>query len=167
MSSSRTAGTPRRDRARSAARRSTASSASRNPSRHRPTDGDSRQARPRLAGTLLGPVRPRGVAQLGSAPALGAGGRGFKSRLPDVAGPRSPGSRILLRSQHARDRPAADCRMGTRRVAPVELVRPGLWSIPVPLPNNPLRYVLVYVLELTTVSRSSTPDGTRRMPGPL
>lgn len=30
---------------------------------------------------------------------------------------------------------------------PVELVRPGLWSIPVPLPNNPLRYVLVYALE--------------------
>ncbi|MEN3357259.1 MAG: hypothetical protein V7637_1241 [Mycobacteriales bacterium] len=31
---------------------------------------------------------------------------------------------------------------------PVEQVRPGLWSIPVPLPNTPLRYVLVYVLEL-------------------
>ena len=31
---------------------------------------------------------------------------------------------------------------------PVEKVRPGLWSIPVPLPNNPLRYVLVYVFEL-------------------
>src|SRR5580692_10832796 len=30
----------------------------------------------------------------------------------------------------------------------VERVRPGLWSIPVPLPNNPLRYVLVYALEL-------------------
>ncbi|GAB2837199.1 MBL fold metallo-hydrolase [Actinocorallia aurea] len=30
---------------------------------------------------------------------------------------------------------------------PVELVRPGLWSVPVPLPDNPLRYVLVYVLE--------------------
>ena len=30
---------------------------------------------------------------------------------------------------------------------PVEEVRPGLWSIPVPLPRNPLRYVLVYVLE--------------------
>jgi glyoxylase-like metal-dependent hydrolase (beta-lactamase superfamily II) len=30
---------------------------------------------------------------------------------------------------------------------PVEEVRPGLWSIPVPLPKNPLRYVLVYVLE--------------------
>ena len=31
---------------------------------------------------------------------------------------------------------------------PVEQVRPGLWSVPVPLPNNPLRYVIVYVLEL-------------------
>ena len=31
---------------------------------------------------------------------------------------------------------------------PVEQVRPGLWSIPVPIPNNPLRYVLVYGLEL-------------------
>jgi len=31
---------------------------------------------------------------------------------------------------------------------PVERVRPGLWSVPVPIPNNPLRYVLVYVFEL-------------------
>jgi glyoxylase-like metal-dependent hydrolase (beta-lactamase superfamily II) len=31
---------------------------------------------------------------------------------------------------------------------PVERVRPGLWSIPVPIPNNPLRYVLVYAFEL-------------------
>ncbi len=31
---------------------------------------------------------------------------------------------------------------------PVEEVRPGLWSIPVPIPDNPLRYVLVYALEL-------------------
>jgi glyoxylase-like metal-dependent hydrolase (beta-lactamase superfamily II) len=31
---------------------------------------------------------------------------------------------------------------------PVEEVRPGLWSIPVPIPNNPLRYVLVYAPEL-------------------
>ena len=30
---------------------------------------------------------------------------------------------------------------------PVETVRPGLWSIPVPIPNNPLRYVLVYAFE--------------------
>jgi glyoxylase-like metal-dependent hydrolase (beta-lactamase superfamily II) len=30
----------------------------------------------------------------------------------------------------------------------VERVRPGLWSVPVPIPNNPLRYVLVYLLEL-------------------
>ncbi len=32
---------------------------------------------------------------------------------------------------------------------PVEQVRPGLWSIPVPIPDNPLRYVLVYALELS------------------
>jgi glyoxylase-like metal-dependent hydrolase (beta-lactamase superfamily II) len=31
---------------------------------------------------------------------------------------------------------------------PVEKVRPGVWSIPVPIPANPLRYVLVYALEL-------------------
>ncbi len=31
---------------------------------------------------------------------------------------------------------------------PVEQVGAGLWSIPVPIPNNPLRYVLVYALEL-------------------
>lgn len=31
---------------------------------------------------------------------------------------------------------------------PVETVRPGLWSIPVPMPRNPLRYVLVYALAL-------------------
>jgi glyoxylase-like metal-dependent hydrolase (beta-lactamase superfamily II) len=30
---------------------------------------------------------------------------------------------------------------------PVEQVRPGLWSVPVPLPNNSLRYVFVYVFE--------------------
>ena len=31
---------------------------------------------------------------------------------------------------------------------PVEEVRPGLWSIPVPMPRNPLRYVLSYALAL-------------------
>ncbi|WP_377267440.1 MBL fold metallo-hydrolase [Peterkaempfera sp. SMS 1(5)a] len=30
---------------------------------------------------------------------------------------------------------------------PVERVADGLWSIPVPIPDNPLRYVLVYALE--------------------
>ncbi|MFD0689464.1 MBL fold metallo-hydrolase [Actinomadura fibrosa] len=35
-----------------------------------------------------------------------------------------------------------------RVLPPVERVRPGLWSIPVPLPDNPLRYVLVYGLEV-------------------
>lgn len=34
-----------------------------------------------------------------------------------------------------------------RVMPPVERVRDGLWSIPVPIPLNPLRYVLVYALE--------------------
>ena len=34
-----------------------------------------------------------------------------------------------------------------RPLPPVEQVRPGVWSIPVPIPDNPLRYVLVYALE--------------------
>ena len=32
-------------------------------------------------------------------------------------------------------------------VPPVEQVRPGLWSVPVPIPNNPLGYTLVYLFE--------------------
>lgn len=31
----------------------------------------------------------------------------------------------------------------------VEQVRPGLWSVPVVIPDNPLRYVLTYVFELS------------------
>jgi glyoxylase-like metal-dependent hydrolase (beta-lactamase superfamily II) len=34
-----------------------------------------------------------------------------------------------------------------RVLPPVEQVRPGLWSVPVPIPRNPLRYVLCYVFE--------------------
>jgi glyoxylase-like metal-dependent hydrolase (beta-lactamase superfamily II) len=34
-----------------------------------------------------------------------------------------------------------------RVMPPVELVRPGLWSIPTPFPASPLRYVLSYALE--------------------
>src|SRR5438094_7757090 len=30
---------------------------------------------------------------------------------------------------------------------PVERLRPGLWSVPVPIPSNSLRYVFVYVFE--------------------
>jgi glyoxylase-like metal-dependent hydrolase (beta-lactamase superfamily II) len=37
--------------------------------------------------------------------------------------------------------------MTTAPLPPVERVRPGVWSIPVPIPNNPLRYVLVYAFE--------------------
>jgi glyoxylase-like metal-dependent hydrolase (beta-lactamase superfamily II) len=37
--------------------------------------------------------------------------------------------------------------MTSAPLPPVERVRPGVWSIPVPIPNNPLRYVLVYAFE--------------------
>ncbi len=57
-------------------------------------------------------------------------------------------------SQPARPPPRAGKLFGMARVLsddlplpPVERVRPGLWSVPVPIPNNPLRYVLVYVFE--------------------
>jgi glyoxylase-like metal-dependent hydrolase (beta-lactamase superfamily II) len=36
---------------------------------------------------------------------------------------------------------------GDRVLPPVEKVRPGLWSVPTPFPNSPLRYVLAYLLE--------------------
>ncbi|TML38480.1 MAG: MBL fold metallo-hydrolase [Actinobacteria bacterium] len=36
---------------------------------------------------------------------------------------------------------------GLSPLPPVEQVRPGLWSVPVPIPNNPLRYVFVYAFE--------------------
>lgn len=35
-----------------------------------------------------------------------------------------------------------------RTLPPVEQVRPGLWSIPVPIPHNPLRYVSVHAFAL-------------------
>jgi glyoxylase-like metal-dependent hydrolase (beta-lactamase superfamily II) len=34
-----------------------------------------------------------------------------------------------------------------RSLPPVEQVRPGLWSIPVPIPASPLRYTLTYLVE--------------------
>lgn len=35
-----------------------------------------------------------------------------------------------------------------RRLPGTRLVGPGVWSIPIPIPDNPLRYTLVYALEL-------------------
>ena len=35
-----------------------------------------------------------------------------------------------------------------KQMPPVERLRPDLWSIPVPIPNNPLRYVSVYAFAL-------------------
>jgi hypothetical protein len=34
-----------------------------------------------------------------------------------------------------------------RVLPPVEKVRPGVWSVPTPFPDSPLRYVLAYLLE--------------------
>jgi glyoxylase-like metal-dependent hydrolase (beta-lactamase superfamily II) len=34
-----------------------------------------------------------------------------------------------------------------RALPPAERVRPGVWSLPVPIPNNPLGYTLVYLIE--------------------
>src|ERR1700729_1498099 len=36
---------------------------------------------------------------------------------------------------------------GDRVPPPVEKVRPGVWSVPTPFPDSPLRYVLAYLLE--------------------
>ncbi|MFI0961299.1 MBL fold metallo-hydrolase [Streptomyces sp. NPDC021080] len=43
--------------------------------------------------------------------------------------------------------PVAGAPSSARPLPPVEQVRPGVWSIPVPLPNTSLGYVLVYVFE--------------------
>ena len=56
-------------------------------------------------------------------------------------------------SRHAHAHPPAHAQRARGAAAAndpfpgVEKVRPGLWSIPVPLPNNSLRYVLVYLFE--------------------
>jgi glyoxylase-like metal-dependent hydrolase (beta-lactamase superfamily II) len=39
---------------------------------------------------------------------------------------------------------------GEAGLPPVEEVRPGLWSLPVPIPDSPLRYVLAYVFEVAS-----------------
>lgn len=44
--------------------------------------------------------------------------------------------------------PAQQNAWRTGGIPEVEKVQDGLWSIPVPIPANPLRYVLVYALEL-------------------
>lgn len=61
---------------------------------------------------------------------------GAAERTTTGAGPATP----------ANERQRAAWRSGA--LPEVERVRPGLWSIPVPIPINPLRYVLVYALEL-------------------
>jgi hypothetical protein len=68
------------------------------------------------------PLVPRGVAQPGSAPALGAGGRGFKSRRPDD-GEMALGQRLRHRSSPLGiaptvSRPRRDARRGLCEAVP-------------------------------------------------
>jgi glyoxylase-like metal-dependent hydrolase (beta-lactamase superfamily II) len=51
---------------------------------------------------------------------------------------------------HAHGPATAPSTPGEDPLPPVEQVRPGLWSIPVPIPVNSLRYVLVYAFETDT-----------------
>ena len=67
--------------------------------------------------------------------------RGAVSRDVDVAPSTAPHAQPP-HAQRARGAAAAN-----DPFPGVEKVRPGLWSIPVPLPNNSLRYVLVYLFE--------------------
>src|SRR5437870_5509221 len=62
----------------------------------------------------------------------------------------SPATSRAIWSRPSPAEPAKLRRMSGRSLSPlppVELVRPGIWSIPVPIPNNPLRYVFVYAFE--------------------
>ncbi|MEU9884722.1 MBL fold metallo-hydrolase [Sphaerisporangium sp. NPDC051011] len=67
-----------------------------------------------------------------------------------VAGDADPGARAR-KTHKRRVTPASEEQRDAWQsgaLPGVERVRPGLWSIPVPIPINPLRYVLVYALEL-------------------
>ena len=90
-----------------------------------------------MPGTRILPdtaVRPR--RSVGPATRLAAGSRRAEAAVYRACRGRGDGNR-------------AEGRRGTDNILPpVEQVRPGLWSIPVPIPDNPLRYVLVYALEL-------------------
>jgi glyoxylase-like metal-dependent hydrolase (beta-lactamase superfamily II) len=55
---------------------------------------------------------------------------------PHVTGPRVTGLQVTGTAQRDAWR--------ARVLPPVEQVRPGLWSVPVPIPDNPLRYTLSY-----------------------
>ena len=44
-----------------------------------------------------------------------------------------------------------------KELPPVERVVPGVWSVPVPIPDNPLRYVLSYLIEHSVRVRARRP----------
>ena len=95
--------------------------------------------------------------------AMGRAGRRFgpgRRAAVQVAGRRRPGHRpgVAPRARRGRrpehpERAVTWRRLQLNRVSmptplpPVERLRPGLWSVPVPIPSNSLRYVFVYVFE--------------------
>ena len=52
-----------------------------------------------------------------------------------------------------------------RALPPVEQLRPDLWSIPVPIPRNPLRYVSVYAFALQGGGTAMLDETKRGTPG--
>ena len=52
-----------------------------------------------------------------------------------------------------------------RVLPPVEKVRPGVWSVPTPFADSPLRYVLAYLLESPRGPVLIAPDGQATRPG--
>ncbi|BCJ33698.1 MBL fold hydrolase [Actinocatenispora thailandica] len=59
------------------------------------------------------------------------------STSPTPSGTVAPAVTVTGTAQHAA--------WQRRELPPVEQVRPGLWSVPVPIPHNPLRYTLCYL----------------------
>src|SRR5262249_57417140 len=62
-------------------------------------------------------------------------------RAPVIAnGPENPAEPVVVTGE------AQQRAWRAREAPPVEQVRPGVWSVPVIMPDNPLRYTLCYLL---------------------
>src|SRR5216683_5159881 len=68
-------------------------------------------------------------------------------RSANWAGSGSPNRPVQQTGQHVRVTGTAQREAWLARTAPpVEQVRPDLWSVPVPIPDSPLRYTLTYLI---------------------
>ena len=74
----------------------------------------------------------------------------------------------LKTGQHVRVTGTAQREAWLARTAPpVEQVRPDLWSVPVPIPDSPLRYTLTYLIAAGSGLVVVDPAGTASQPGRL